>query len=280
MAQTIEYNEAHARVPIIALDYSQRHLRRLKELMIDYNNGNLYVVDANDKDIIYSVTDRIIENITGNLTGDDIIVNITGVGEINLTKFLESINSDMIGFEVTDNGGDFPSMTLDNESIESLDGTIQLCNFDEADDNTLPQKVNGRLQWTRAGAGMPGSTVREPTISNNNISLSVDTTNRSSSLPSKVTVNLGDDFVENYGKIVWNIAITSTIPKLTFASNVKFLFNTDTDLFANSIVTFEFESFNRGSTWLCKVYKWLNISEKEITETYIVDKLSWKYIGQ
>ena len=48
----VVYDQSHGRVPLIALDYSQRHLRQFRELMVDYTNGNLYVVSATDRDII------------------------------------------------------------------------------------------------------------------------------------------------------------------------------------------------------------------------------------
>ena len=64
----------------------------------------------------------------------------------------------------------------------------------------------------------------------------------------------------------------------TFPDNVKFAYNTDTELTKNSIVTYELETFTGGSLWLAKSTKWLNISEKEITEAYITDKLSWKTV--
>ena len=54
--------------------------------------------------------------------------------------------------------------------------------------------------------------------------------------------------------------------------------HTDTQLTKNSIVTYEFETFTGGNLWLAKSTKWLNISEKEITEAYITDKLSWKTV--
>ena len=72
----VVYDQSHGRVPLIALDYSQRHLRQFRELMVDYTNGNLYVVSATDRDIIFSVTETIMNQISEGVVGDNIVVNI------------------------------------------------------------------------------------------------------------------------------------------------------------------------------------------------------------
>ena len=274
--RTVDYSESHARVPIVALDYTDRHMRKLKELMIDYTNGNLYVTDANDINVIHSLVDQISKNITNNITGDDIIVKIEGIGTINLTKFLNDINSSILKMEVEDNGSALPSLSLDNSSIEGLDGKIQISDFDKAKDNYIPQKFNGRLRWVKANVGI--NATESPVIINGSLNLEPGCVYRSMDLPANVTVTVDNNLVSNYGKIIWNISIGNVIPTFTFPANVKFAYNTDTELTKNSIVTYELETFTGGNLWLAKSTKWLNISEREITEAYITDKLSWKTV--
>ena len=274
--RTVDYSESHARVPIVALDYTDRHMRKLKELMVDYTNGNLYVTDANDINVIHSLVDQISKNITNNITGDDIIVKIEGIGTINLTKFLNDINSSILKMEVEDNGSALPSLSLDNSSIEGLDGKIQISDFDKAKDNYIPQKFNGRLRWVKANVGI--NATESPVIINGSLNLEPGCVYRSMDLPANVTVTVDNNLVSNYGKIIWNISIGNVIPTFTFPANVKFAYNTDTELTKNSIVTYELETFTGGNLWLAKSTKWLNISEKEITEAYITDKLSWKTV--
>ena len=274
--RTVDYSESHARVPIVALDYTDRHMRRLKELMIDYTNGNIYVTDANDINVIHSLVDQISKNITNNITGDDIIVKIEGIGTINLTKFLNDINSSILKMEVEDNGSALPSLGLDNISIEGLDGKIQISDFDKAKDNYIPQKFNGRLRWVKANVGI--NATESPVIINGSLNLEPGGVYRSMDLPANVTVTVDNNLISNYGKIIWNISIGNVIPTFTFPDNVKFAYNTDTELTKNSIVTYELETFTGGNLWLAKSTKWLNISEKEITEAYITDKLSWKTV--
>ena len=274
--RTVDYSESHARVPIVALDYTDRHMRKLKELMVDYTNGNLYVTDANDINVIHSLVDQISKNITNNITGNDIIVKIEGIGTINLTKFLNDINSSILKMEVEDNGSALPSLSLDNVSIEGLDGKIQISDFDKAKDNYIPQKFNGRLRWVKANAGI--NATESPVIINGSLNLEPGGVYRSMDLPANVTVTVDNNLISNYGKIIWNISIGNVIPTFTFPDNVKFAYNTDTELTKNSIVTYELETFTGGNLWLAKSTKWLNISEKEITEAYITDKLSWKTV--
>lgn len=274
--RTVDYSESHARVPIVALDYTDRHMRKLKELMVDYTNGNLYVTDANDINVIHSLVDQISKNITNNITGDDIIVKIEGIGTINLTKFLNDINSSILKMEVEDNGSALPSLSLDNISIEGLDGKIQISDFDKAKDNYIPQKFNGRLRWVKANVGI--NATESPVIINGSLNLEPGGVYRSMDLPANVTVTVDNNLVSNYGKIIWNISIGNVIPTFTFPANVKFAYNTDTELTKNSIVTYELETFTGGNLWLAKSTKWLNISEREITEAYITDKLSWKTV--
>ena len=274
--RTVDYSESHARVPIVALDYTDRHMRKLKELMVDYTNGNLYVTDANDINVIHSLVDQISKNITNNITGDDIIVKIEGIGTINLTKFLNDINSSILKMEVEDNGSALPSLSLDNSSIEGLDGKIQISDFDKAKDNYIPQKFNGRLRWVKANVGI--NATESPVIINGSLNLEPGCVYRSMDLPANVTVTVDNNLVSNYGKIIWNISIGNVIPTFTFPANVKFAYNTDTELTKNSIVTYELETFTGGNLWLAKSTKWLNISEREITEAYITDKLSWKTV--
>lgn len=280
-------NSSHGRVPIIALDYSQRHLRRLKELMIDYKNGNLYVVDDTDINTIYDLTKRIIQNITSSITSDDIIVNIEDVGEVNLTKFLETLqnsmlllNNDSIAQLIPENN------EFDNKSLEVLDSKAQLKLFNLADEGQIPIKENGELRWRNIDTSFNDTTVVEAEIEEGeapSVSLNTDTMYITSNPSESISVDLStDNLNENkaHAKIIWVIECTDTVPTLKFPSNVYWEFNTDPTLFANCTGVYTFETFDQGKRWLAKVDKYLIDPEAEVTETYIKDKLSWKIINE
>ena len=80
---------ATTRVPTRPLSYANKDMAYRKELMIDYTNGLIYVVDENG-DII-DVTQSVYENLIKNYeigTGDTIIVKVPnpdGEGEIEIT---------------------------------------------------------------------------------------------------------------------------------------------------------------------------------------------------
>ena len=284
--RTTYYSESYGRVPIIALDYNQRYLRRCKELMIDYNNGILYYVDPNDRDTIINLSNQIASKVKDQIDAEEIIVNIEGVGEINLSEFVTYLENQMLYVEAPEPQTNVPLCSFDTRSIEVLDDIVQLTNFKSAVDGYIPYKNEGILDWMQISFGTNTEPEEPPSEesadgSTTDITLSGWGTFISSDLSGDVNVTINTDTLKtNYGKIIWNVAVTTDIPRIVFPTNVKFTFNTDPQLFENCIATFKLETFTGGSIWLCTVEKYLDLPEKEITEAYIVDKLSWKFIGQ
>lgn len=286
MPNTI-YDNSHGRVPIIALDYSQRHLRRLKELMIDYKNGNLYVVDDTDINTIYDLTKQIISNVTDSITTDDITVNIQGVGNINLSKFLEALENNRVFLNNDSIVQMIPETNeFDNKTIELLDSKAQLKLFNIAKDGQFPIKENGELRWKNISTSFNDITVVEMEVEEGeeaNISLSSDIMYRTSNPPEEIRVTFANDNLntnKKHAKIVWVIECEDTVPVIKMPSNVYWEFNTDPTLFVNCTGIYTFETFDQGKRWLAKVDKYLIDPEAEVTETYIKDKLSWKIINE
>lgn len=283
----IIYDNSHGRVPIIALDYSQRHLRRLKELMIDYKNGNLYVVDDTDINTIYDLTKQIISNVTDNITTDDITVNIPGVGNINLSKFLEALENNRVLLNNDSIVQMIPETNeFDNKTIELLDSKAQLKLFNIAKDGQYPIKENGELRWKNITTSFNDIAVVDMEVEEGeeaNISLSSDTMYRTSNPPEEIRVTFANDKLntdKKHAKIVWVIECGDTVPVINMPSNVYWEFNTDPTLFVNCTGVYTFETFDQGKRWLAKVDKYLIDPEAEVTETYIKDKLSWKIINE
>ena len=283
MAQrTVTYDQSHGRVPIIALDYSQRHLRRYRELMIDYTNGELYVVSATDRDIIFSVTDTIMNEVSNGIVGNNIVVNIEGVGEVNLVDFLEQMRTSTITIETTNSGDFIPSLMYDNNSISVVDNKVQVTGFDRAQDGMIPQMKGGRIVWVEAGTGVGDTEIEEPTVdesTGNTVNLNTNSITKVESTSDTLNVVLPTLAADQiYSKVVLNVTVGETVPTINFPSNLKFTFNTDPNLFAYCIATYEFETFDHGQTWFGRVDKYLNDPEKEITETFIDSNFSWKNV--
>ena len=281
------YGNSHGRVPIIALDYSQRHLRRLKELMIDYKNGNLYIVDDTDINTIYDLTKQIIHNITTSITSDDIIVNIDGVGEINLTKFLQNIQNSML-FLNNDSIVDLipENSKFDNKSLEIKDYNAQIKMFDLAQEGQIPVKEDGEIKWKSAGTSFNDAVVvdmkTDAGAEKVDVTLNSDTLYSTRNPPPVFQVTFANDKLDInklHAKITWIIECGLTVPVLLMPSNVFWEFNTDPTLFVNCTGVYTFETFDGGRRWLAKVDKYLINPEAEVTESYIKDKLSWKIIN-
>lgn len=279
-------NSSHGRVPIIALDYSQRHLRRLKELMIDYKNGNLYIVDDTDINVIYDLTKKIIQNISSSITSDDIIVNIDGVGDINLTKFLSTIQNNMVLLGSESIVSLIPeSSEFDNISLELKDHIAQIKLFDKAKNGQIIVKENGEVRWKDNNTSFNDVSVVPIEIEETEdprITLKTDTMYITSNPRENFSIVFSsDDLNENkpHAKIVWVVECNSIIPTISFPSNVYWEFNTDPTLFENCTGVYTFETFDQGKKWLGKVDKYLITPEAEVTETYIKDKLKWNVLN-
>lgn len=141
----------NSRYPVIALDYAEKHKAVKKELLVDYNTGNIYVVSATDKTIIFDITKKIQEQIT-ELDTENMVVEITGIGIVNLTEYLNLLNEKMNNMvTIKDPGQDFAYIirdnTIDNKSLKIFNGTIQMDSYKAADNLSIPQKTSTGLRW-------------------------------------------------------------------------------------------------------------------------------------
>lgn len=88
----------YGRVPIIALSYDERDKAVPKELLVDYDTGKIYVVSAYDKTVIFDLTQEISNYLLeAGVNGDNLVVNIDGVGEVNLEEIINNLYSNSGG---------------------------------------------------------------------------------------------------------------------------------------------------------------------------------------
>lgn len=147
MPNTTRYNSGRA--PVIALDYDSRFIAHKKELLVDYKKGKLYVVSAEDKSVIIDITANIINEFTSSGSiADNFIVNIEGVGEINLTKAINRIYKNNITLKENDEAHYLsPTLRFDNRSITVQDTEVGISNFKVAGNNTYPVKFDNVIKW-------------------------------------------------------------------------------------------------------------------------------------
>lgn len=255
--------------------------------MIDYKNGNLYVVDDTDIDKIYDLTRQIIQNITSNITSDDIIVNIEDVGDINLTDFLKTLQNSMIMLNNDQIVDLIPGNTeFDNKSLEVKDYKAQIKFFDIAEEDQIPVKEDGEIRWKNAGTSFNDAIVvdmkTDAAAEIIDAELASDTIYSTKNPPPVFKVTFTRDKLNTnklHAKITWIIECGLVVPVLMMPENVYWEFNTDPSLFVNCTGVYTFETFDGGKKWLAKVDKYLIVPEAEVTETYVKDKLSWKIVG-
>lgn len=263
----------NSRIPVIALPYSERHKAVKKELLIDYETGNIYVVSADDKSVIFNITAKILEKLDS-VTGDKIIVNIEGIGEVNLVQVLKDLKLELDEkVELSEIGKDFyvsKPERLDGLSIESKYKNIQIKNFEKAENGMIPQKYNGEIRWVYP--------IQDDADSGNG--LNPGTPDPDDGLETKVvliepvegklflrasrrlmTKNLQRDIsvvlprvLDQYTEIYWNVVTFSYSPILKFQDTV--LFNKDNQPIANGFNIYKFSTWDAGETWFGTVEKY------------------------
>lgn len=149
-----------SRIPIQALPYENKALAENRELLIDYSNGNMYVVS--DKGEIIDITAKITKLIDGSNTSNS-EVTIDGLGTIKLGRLLELLWENRMTFSSSEQTSIYlpRGKQVDSKSIVIKDNLIQISNFDGADNNTIPVKIGNTIYWRKAASA--DSTELSPT---------------------------------------------------------------------------------------------------------------------
>lgn len=247
--------ENNDRFPIILLDYSQRHLAHKKEMLFDYKTGRLYVVSAEDKSIIFDITKRIVDLINSNISGDNLIVTVQGIGRVNLTQYADFLKRNTLHANRYAGGKTLiPAYVFDNNSIVNRDGVTQLNGFWEAANYSKPYKdSNGLLKWD-------SDRIYSVTPTSNTVVL-INEYNEST-IGSTCNVKLQYRGA-SYGscvKINWKVKNDSTSScTIGFSSGTNVILeNASTDMVLNSKRTsiYSFETWDKGNTWYESVKKY------------------------
>ena len=270
----------NSRIPVIALPYSEKHKAVPKELLIDYETGHIYVVSADDKSKIFDVTSKIIEKIES-VTGDKIIVDIEGIGEVNLTEFLEQIKLDLDDMVIiTEEGKDayIPKPErFDGKSIESKYKNIQIKGFESAENGMVPQKYNGSVRWVFPIQGAYDSEDGTPPGKPNpddgldtrviliepvegKLFLRASRRLKTENLQKDIRVIL-PRVLDQYTEIYWQLVTFSYTPILKFDDNIYF--NEDELPIANGFNIYKFATWDGGETWFGSVEKYAKKPKKK-----------------
>jgi len=284
------------RYPVIALDYSEKDKAVPKELLVDYTNGNIYIVSATDKSVIFNITQKILEQIS-DLSAENLTVEIQGLGAVNLTEFLNQMYIDVNNtVQIKDPGNGFSYIIKDNaidmRSLRIFNGNIQVDNYASADVLAIAQKTATGIRWMPMSeliGSLPNSGVGSGydavdgdlkivpvlTASNNKIYL-VAHAEKSYNLTGNFANVYLPATVDEYSIIKWQITQFVTDFQLIFESNVFIARSIISDIkitnnypgttftipkctdTAVSNYKFQFETFDSGVSWLLTVEEYNN----------------------
>ena len=273
------------RIPVIALDYSEADKAVPKEILIDYDTGDIYVVNA-DGTKIFDITSKVRVLIESGELGANMIVNVEGVGDVQLTTYLSWLNQNFISaVPVGCVHKSIPRTQVDLRSVTTKNNILQVYGFDKALNGDIPIRENGVIVWKAAETILGELSNPDYTLTTNHagdvVVISPDTTNkivmtvdpyqRTAPFETAATLVLPTETNKQYVKLTWNYISSATNPEITFEGNIVWQSDSDKVIQADSVHILEFETWDYGVTWFAdtKVY-----GRPEVNEYVTVDYLN------
>ena len=160
----------YTRIPVIPESYDNKQRAVCKELLVNYDTGDIYIVSKDDPTVLIDVTSKIKESIK-NIEGANIEITIDGIGTINLEELMKDMNETVkSSLKAIPTGESIKYITdkavLDTKSLEinKKNNTIQIKGFKEAEENTMLVKRNGVATWLPViTSDITGGSSEEPT---------------------------------------------------------------------------------------------------------------------
>lgn len=299
------------RTPLIALELEHQARAVEREILIDYDRKEIWVVSPTDRNKLINLTSNIkqavmnyIDSYQGSQLTDitNTYVTIDGIGRINVAEFLKFISENSVHGFPANNGKPMALSRLayDNESILALRNKVVVAGFPEAGEDYIPVKMNGTIQWVPI-SNLPtpeGYTPNKYDINDilpidDVITLTENPIQRSLNLEGMISLKLPIPTETNYCYIKW---IVSTEDKLNtailFDKRIVWRYVTDADMARGSVYIYEFETYDSGNTWYGKKTSFNNsidgdsiITREEINANYftkqeIIDLMSWEAMDE
>lgn len=142
------------RTPIQPLPYELKELATTRELIVNYKNGDMYIVS--DDGTLIDITSRLSELIQ-NANSSNTMITIEGLGEVKLSRLLELLWENRVSFTSKEQPGVYlpRGRQVDFKSISIKDNIIQISDFDIADTGTIPIKIGDKIYWRKASTEAP-----------------------------------------------------------------------------------------------------------------------------
>ena len=280
-----------ARIPVIALSYEDRDIAKNKELLVDYKNGGIYVVDAEDKSIIHDLSKLISENYLTEIDGENTYVNIEGLGIINLADILKILYDSRIQLvHRSDESISLPAgVVFDNKSICIAGNLIEIYGFHNAKPLSTPRisEDGTHIEWVGGVSNeRPGNDIGivdeppggfEPPLGAVQNVLYIYPTEDNIILYNKpqqftyLKEALKDNYLiklpktqMQYAKFMWRIDV-DVETNIDWETNLIWMTTPDLlNLVAGSTTIFTFETWDYGNTWIVSYIGF----ERDITVTY------------
>lgn len=283
------------------LDYKQRHKAMAGELLVDYSNGNIYVTDKSDRNIIHDVTDRILKQLD-KLQGDKVELELEGIGKIKLTEvilqLLESNRKTIKAHFITDGPGYYSrSPLVDNRSLRVNYGDIEMSGFNQAEEGTFPVKSGNTVKWIKViddkmggnnTGHVPeseggGSVIGPANPDNGRVLQSIDNAPFNGKIYLKAsrrqkTVNPIEDLrvvlpsgiVDEHSTIEWMVLTSDKFnPTLEFDGNIQWDNSQDVQPKANSHNLYVFKTWTSGAKWIGEAKSYNNDAFSNVSSEYL-----------
>lgn len=285
----------NARIPILALPYSEKDKAVKKELMVDYDTGALYVVSAEDKNVIFDITNSVYEKISEmGLTGDNFNITIEGIGEVKLSTIINEINNSKVSMINSELAPKYhnPKFQVDNKSIIISNNKIQMQGYKVAQNGYVPTRTANGIEWLPLEAsadpyfyGTYDVTVLDQDEENNVSLYPLLKLKTVLSDTGTCTIKIPDytesDERKEYMTIWWNLVVGDKLPdSIIFPSNILWQYDEDKEISINTNYMYEFITLDRSATWLCnrKAYKMAPVAANFINtfnKPSIPTKIKW-----
>lgn len=298
-------NMIRGRAPVLPIDVENNSsLRRAKggEIAVNYTTKNIYLIDKKDPTKLIDITQAIKDNLD-KINGGNIEIELENGEKTTLLAILNELVNNTNNFQLVDTEEDVSYVFRDNvtdiNSIEVVDGNIQVRGFKDAKDTYIPQKRNGVLTWvpmvelTDNGSSNGGSTSSDitaldsPYLSSNTIDglradavvlqpvedtlyLKASKRQKSLFLDRDYKINLPitvDEFVE----IQYFIYTNEYVPTFEFPDNIFWQDKAKT-IKPNSIGVYNFKSCDNGRIWMASLSTFDNSGSDTILNVEYLEK--------
>ena len=257
------------RPPIIALDIKEVNKAQPGEMLIDYDNGHIYVLDKSGSGELISITRYLLEQLKS-IDSNNIIVRINGEEERLYDIIVDFKERFKHALDVKLLNPDIKYIEkqygIDMSSIATRLGYIEIKGFRDANTFTVPMKLqDGSLAWVELTDSWQ---IKNGVIGTDNpfdgrctdvlwvepingfCYLRASRKQKSRHLTGNITVILPAKVVDEYSEITWIVETNSRTPILTFSSNVNFEYTKgNTNIYQDSAAIFTFKTWDHGDTW-------------------------------